>query len=61
LHFLFSQTKGLSLEQIDIMYQHTIPMRSESYRAKLIAEDLHASDAAALDKIDGPDSSKEKV
>ncbi|KAG6809742.1 hypothetical protein H0H92_014909 [Tricholoma furcatifolium] len=32
------QTKGLSLEQIDLMYKHTIPTRSLEYRRRLIVE-----------------------
>jgi hypothetical protein len=31
------QTKGLSLEQIDVMYQNTIPAKSLEYRRKLMA------------------------
>ena len=33
-----SQTKGLSLEQIDVMYQNTTPIRSLEYRRRLIAQ-----------------------
>ena len=32
------QTKGLSLEQIDLMYQNTTPVKSLEYRRRLIAE-----------------------
>jgi len=33
------QTKGLSLEQIDLMYQRTIPMKSLAYRKQLVIEE----------------------
>ncbi|KAL0065168.1 Plasma membrane low glucose sensor [Marasmius tenuissimus] len=39
------ETKGLSLEQIDLMYQNTNPWRAGAYRAQLIAEDIHVADA----------------
>ncbi|PPQ64783.1 hypothetical protein CVT24_007869 [Panaeolus cyanescens] len=32
------ETKGLSLEQIDVMYQNTTPIKSLEYRRRLIAE-----------------------
>jgi MFS transporter, SP family, sugar:H+ symporter len=42
------ETKGLSLEQVDILYQNTTPVRSISYRKRLLAEDVHASDVKAI-------------
>ena len=33
------QTKGLSLEQIDLMYQNTIPVKSLEYRRRLLTEE----------------------
>ncbi|QRW17038.1 Sugar (and other) transporter [Rhizoctonia solani] len=47
--FLIPETKGLSLEQIDILYQNTNAIRSVSYRRQLIAEDVRpaAPDAVA--------------
>ncbi|EEB93139.1 hypothetical protein MPER_08249, partial [Moniliophthora perniciosa FA553] len=44
--FCVPETKGLSLEQIDLMYQHTVPWRAAKYRAMLVAEDIHVSDSA---------------
>lgn len=38
-YFCIPETKGLSLEQIDIMYQHTTPVKSLDYRARLLADD----------------------
>ncbi|ESK97847.1 mfs monosaccharide transporter [Moniliophthora roreri MCA 2997] len=42
-YFCVPETKGLSLEQIDIMYTNTSPRTSNSYRARLLADDVHAS------------------
>ncbi|PPQ69775.1 hypothetical protein CVT25_009759 [Psilocybe cyanescens] len=36
------ETKGLSLEQIDLMYQNTTPIKSLEYRRRLIAEGSEA-------------------
>ncbi len=36
--FTSLQTKGLSLEQIDLMYQNTLPVNSLKYRARLLEE-----------------------
>jgi len=50
-YFCVPETKGLSLEQIDIMYQNTTPVKSLAYRRRLIANDVHASDAVAIAKV----------
>jgi len=50
-YFCIPETKGLSLEQIDIMYQNTTPIKSLAYRRLLIANDVHPSDAVAMGKI----------
>lgn len=55
-YFCVPETKGLSLEQIDIMYQHTTPVRSLAYRRKLIAENIHSSDPASLAKLEGKET-----
>jgi len=37
-YFVVPETKGLSLEQIDLMYQNTTPVKSLEYRRRLMAE-----------------------
>ncbi|KAF8916238.1 AmMst-1 [Mucidula mucida] len=37
-YFCVPETKGLSLEQIDLMYQNTLPVNSLKYRARLLEE-----------------------
>ncbi|EPQ56379.1 MFS monosaccharide transporter [Gloeophyllum trabeum ATCC 11539] len=43
-YFFIPEMKGLSLEQVDILYQNTTPRRSVQYRKQLVAEDVHALD-----------------
>lgn len=38
-YFCIPETKGLSLEAIDVLYQNTTPLNSRAYRRRLIAED----------------------
>lgn len=38
-YFCVPETKGLSLEAIDVLYQNTTPVHSVSYRRRLIAEE----------------------
>jgi sugar porter (SP) family MFS transporter len=44
-YFCVPETKGLSLEQIDVMYQNASPRQSYKYRAELLANDPTAFDA----------------
>jgi len=37
------QTKGLSLEQVDLLYRNTTPMRSVSYREQLKRDGIELS------------------
>jgi MFS transporter, SP family, sugar:H+ symporter len=53
------QTKGLSLEQVDILYQNTTPIHSVAYRTQMLLDDVHASDARVHDKVQ--DEHMEKV
>ncbi|GAA95166.1 uncharacterized protein L969DRAFT_53148 [Mixia osmundae IAM 14324] len=49
--FLIPETKGLSLEQVDILYRNSSILNSNKYRRQLIQQDVHAADvegAAAL-------------
>ncbi|RPD64254.1 MFS monosaccharide transporter [Lentinus tigrinus ALCF2SS1-7] len=43
-YFCIPETKGLSLEQIDLLYQNSTPITSVRYRKELIAQDIHVSD-----------------
>ncbi|KIP08805.1 hypothetical protein PHLGIDRAFT_87669 [Phlebiopsis gigantea 11061_1 CR5-6] len=43
-YFCIPETKGLSLEQIDLLYQNSTPITSTRYRRELIANDVHTSD-----------------
>ncbi|OBZ74137.1 putative glucose transporter rco-3 [Grifola frondosa] len=43
-YFCIPETKGLSLEQIDLLYQNSTPITSARYRDELIANDVHVSD-----------------
>ena len=50
-YFCVPETKGLSLEQIDILYQNTTPVKSVAYRKQLIAHNVHAADEEAVAKV----------
>ena len=43
-YFCIPETKGLSLEQIDLLYQNSTPITSVKYRRELIAQDVHVAD-----------------
>ena len=47
-YFCIPETKGLSLEQIDMLYQNVAPVNSVSYRRRLLAEgtELGSKEAA---------------
>ncbi|KAI0812745.1 MFS monosaccharide transporter [Irpex lacteus] len=42
--FCIPETKGLSLEQIDLLYQNSTPLTSVRYRKELIANDVHVAE-----------------
>lgn len=52
-YFCIPETRGLSLEQIDLLYQHSTPRTSVAMRNKLIAIDVHAGDHEAVAKLGG--------
>jgi len=62
-YFCIPETKGLSLEQIDLLYQKVAPVHSVSYRKQLLAEGTELSETkVAPAATQGDDSmSKEKV
>ncbi|TRM65517.1 general substrate transporter [Schizophyllum amplum] len=37
------ETKGLSLEQVDLLYENTVPYRAAAYRRHLLEDDVHAA------------------
>jgi SP family sugar:H+ symporter-like MFS transporter len=44
-YFCVPETKGLSLEQIDVLYQNVAPINSVSYRKRLLAEGTELSES----------------
>lgn len=54
-YFCIPETKGLSLEQIDLLYMHSTPITSGSLRRKLLAEDIHAANHKQLDGLEARD------
>jgi SP family sugar:H+ symporter-like MFS transporter len=50
-YFCIPETKGLSLEQIDILYQNTTPVHSVAYRNQLIAHNVRAADEDAIARV----------
>jgi len=54
-YFCIPETKGLSLEQVDILYQYSTPVHSIAFRNKIFASNVHASDAAGIARITGQD------
>jgi len=62
-YFCIPETKGLSLEQIDILYQNTTPVRSVAYRDQLIAHNVRAADEDAIGRVTSEiyDHDKEKM
>ena len=59
-YFCIPETKGLSLEQVDLLYQNSTPITSVKYRRELIARDIHVADVAGGHEVDEKDA-KEQV
>ena len=49
-YFCIPETKGLSLEAIDVLYQNTTPIHSVAYRRRLIAEEEALGPVATQEK-----------
>ena len=47
-YFCIPETKGLSLEQVDLLYQNSTPITSTRYRRELIANDTHVADVKGV-------------
>jgi len=45
--FFIPETKGLSLEQVDILYRNSSILKSNAYRKKILNEDIHNEDYEA--------------
>ncbi|KAG9029313.1 hypothetical protein FRB95_005477 [Tulasnella sp. JGI-2019a] len=54
-YFMVPETKGLSLEAIDVLYQNSTPMTSVAYRRRLIAEEDGNGPAGVLAEKAGGD------
>ncbi len=64
-YFCIPETKGLSLEQIDLLYQNSTPISSTKYRRELIASDVRVADVtgghASAPEVQDEKGSQEKV
>ncbi|KAG8926096.1 hypothetical protein FRC03_009544 [Tulasnella sp. 419] len=61
-YFCIPETKGLSLEAIDVLYQNTTPINSVAYRRRLIAEeDAHGPAGIFTEKEIGEKELREHV
>jgi SP family sugar:H+ symporter-like MFS transporter len=64
-YFCIPETKGLSLEQIDHLYQNVAPIHSVAYRKRLLAEGGDLSErkepSVATNRRDDDLASNEKV
>ena len=45
-YFCIPETKGLSLEQVDLLYRNVAPLHSISYRKRLFAEGIELKGAS---------------
>ncbi|GAA6062675.1 hypothetical protein JCM10212_002498 [Sporobolomyces blumeae] len=63
VYLFIPETKGLSLEQVDILYRNSSIRKSNQFRRKILAENLHDEDKDAynIPKNQGAVDHKEKV
>ncbi|GAA5939337.1 hypothetical protein JCM1841_002939 [Sporobolomyces salmonicolor] len=61
--FTIPETKGLSLEQVDILYRNSSIIKSNAFRKQILAENMHDEDKAAYNepKATGDIDQKEEV
>lgn len=52
-YFCIPETKGLSLEDIDVLYQNTSPIHSIAYRRRIVAEHEARSASGLLAEKEG--------
>ncbi|TBU27241.1 MFS monosaccharide transporter [Dichomitus squalens] len=60
-YFCIPETKGLSLEQIDILYENSTPLTSVKYRRELIAQNIHVSNLKGGGAVEDEKDVNEKV
>jgi len=44
VYLFVPETKGLSLEQVDLLIQKSTPMKSDAYRRRILSDNLNALD-----------------
>ena len=60
-YFCIPETKGLSLEQIDLLYENSTPLTSVRYRRELIAQDVHVANLKGGVAVDDEKEVKEQA
>jgi hypothetical protein len=51
---LIPETKGLSLEQVDILYRNSPVLKSATYRRTILENDMHDEEIVNHDRKHGP-------